>query len=113
MELRCRLLALKNPLSLPILLKGIYLLFSKYVKSVANFGEGVESEESDKILLTKVSAKDASHEETVGERDDFQDSCTSGEAVGATGVLYHCKVLVAERISVRHWIADSGPGIDS
>ena len=59
------------------------------VCAVSNFSEGVESEESDEILLTKVSPKDASLEKTPGEGYKFQDSCTSKEALMTGDALFH------------------------
>ena len=74
------------------LVKG-NLPFIFKVCAINGCGEGAESEESDEIFVTKVSAKGASYgiEETMGEGDKFHDSYIP--ALSAAGALYHQEAM--------------------
>ena len=78
------------------LVKG-NLPFIFKVCAINSSGEGEESKESDEILVTKVSVKDASYsiEETMGEGDKFHDSYIP--ALGAAGALYHQEAMDIDR----------------
>ena len=78
------------------LIKG-NLPFVFKVCAINSSGEGEESEESDEILVTKVSAKDASYgiKETMDEGDKFHDSYIP--ALSAAGPLYHQEAMDIDR----------------